>query len=78
VRHCVVFGVAEPDRDKIVACVAAEKGMSADDLKKFLLERLPAWQVPRDFWFVAELSPDQRGKLSRAAWRARYLARQPG
>jgi len=78
VRHCVVFGVAEPDRDKIVACVAAEKGTSADDLKKFLLERLPAWQVPRDFWFVAELSPDQRGKLSRAAWRARYLARQPG
>jgi long-chain acyl-CoA synthetase len=76
VRHCVVFGVAEADRDKIVACVAAEEGTSPDDLKQFMLARLPAWQVPRDFWFVPELSPDQRGKLSRAAWRKKYLARQ--
>jgi acyl-CoA synthetase (AMP-forming)/AMP-acid ligase II len=76
VRHCVVFGVAEADRDKIVACVAAEDGTSADELKQFMLARLPAWQVPRDFWFVPELSPDQRGKLSRATWRKKYLARQ--
>jgi len=76
VRHCVVFGVTEADRDKIVACVAAEGGTSPDELKQFMLARLPAWQVPRDFWFVPELSPDQRGKLSRAAWRKKYLARQ--
>jgi acyl-CoA synthetase (AMP-forming)/AMP-acid ligase II len=76
VRQCVVFGVVEPDRDRIVACVAVENSTSADDLKRFLLERLPAWQVPRDFWLVPELLPDQRGKLSRAAWRAKYLARQ--
>jgi long-chain acyl-CoA synthetase len=76
VRHCVVFGVAEADRDKIVACVAAEEGTSSEELKQFMLARLPAWQVPRDFWFVPELSPDQRGKVSRAAWRKKYLARQ--
>ena len=76
VRHCVVFGVAEADRDRIVACVAAESGTSPDDLKQFMLARLPAWQVPRDFWFVPGLSPDQRGKFSRAAWREKYLARQ--
>ena len=76
VRHCVVFGVTEADRDKIVACVAAEEGTSAEELKQFMLARLPAWQVPRDFWFVPELSPDQRGKLSRAAWRKKYVARQ--
>jgi acyl-CoA synthetase (AMP-forming)/AMP-acid ligase II len=75
VRHCLVFGVAEADRDKIVACVTAEAGTSADDLKAFMLDRLPAWQVPREFWFVAGLSPDQRGKLSRAVWRKKYLAR---
>jgi len=76
VRHCVVFGVTEADRDKIVACVAAEGGTSPEELRQFMLDRLPAWQVPRDFWFVPELSPDQRGKLSRAAWRNKYLARQ--
>ena len=76
VRHCVVFGVTEADRDKIVACVAAEEGTSAEELKQFMLARLPAWQVPRDFWFVPELSPDQRGKFSRAAWRKKYVARQ--
>jgi acyl-CoA synthetase (AMP-forming)/AMP-acid ligase II len=76
VRYCVIFGVAEADRDKIVACVAAEGGTSSDELRQFMLARLPAWQVPRDFWFVPELSPDQRGKFSRAAWRKKYLARQ--
>ena len=76
VRHCVVFGLTEADRDKIVACVAAEDGTSPEELRQFMLDRLPAWQVPRDFWFVPELSPDQRGKLSRAAWRMKYLARQ--
>ncbi len=76
VRHCVIFGVAEADRDKIVACVAVEEGTSSDDLRQFMLGRLPAWQVPREFWFVPELSPDQRGKVSRAAWRKKYVARQ--
>ena len=76
VRHCVVFGVAETDRERIVACVAADEGTSPDELKQFMLARLPAWQVPRDFWFVAGLSPDQRGKVSRAAWRTKYMARQ--
>lgn len=75
VRQCVVFGVPEAPRDRIVACVAAEVGTAADDLKQFLLGQLPAWQVPRDFWFVEELSADARGKLSRAAWRTKYLSR---
>ena len=43
VRHCVVFGVAEADRDKIVACVAAEEGTSSEELKQFMLDRLPAF-----------------------------------
>jgi long-chain acyl-CoA synthetase len=76
VRHCVVFGVAEADRDRIVACVAVEGRTSSDELRQFMLDRLPAWQVPRDFWFVPELSPDQRGKFSRVAWRKKYLERQ--
>jgi acyl-CoA synthetase (AMP-forming)/AMP-acid ligase II len=42
-------------------------------LRQFLLEILPAWQVPRDWQFVESLEVNQRGKLSRAEWRRRYL-----
>src|SRR5258705_2696671 len=76
VRQCVVFGVPEGERERIVACIAVGQTTSADDLKQFLLTHLPSWQVPRDFWFIDDLLTDQRGKLSPAFWRSRYLARQ--
>jgi long-chain acyl-CoA synthetase len=75
VRQCLVFGVPEGDRERIVACVAAERPTSGEDLKRFLSTHLPAWQLPRDFWFVENLPVDARGKLSRASLRERYLAR---
>jgi acyl-CoA synthetase (AMP-forming)/AMP-acid ligase II len=79
VRQCVVFGVPEGERERIVACASVEQGTSADDLKQFLLAHLPGWQVPRDFWLIEDLSPDRRGKLSRALWRTKYLERhKPG
>jgi acyl-CoA synthetase (AMP-forming)/AMP-acid ligase II len=40
-------------------------------LKTFLLERLPAWQVPREWQWVKSLPVNGRGKLSRAEWRRR-------
>jgi len=78
VRSCVVFGV--PARscervDLVVAAVVKSAPVSADDLRLFLLDRLPAWQVPRDFWFVDSLTSHQLGKVSRIDWRKRYLAR---
>jgi long-chain acyl-CoA synthetase len=76
VRQCIVFGVPESDRDRIVACVALKTQQEqSSELKQFLLNHLPAWQVPRDFWFVQDLPTDQRGKLPRAVLRERYLAR---
>jgi long-chain acyl-CoA synthetase len=74
VRECVVFGVPEGDRERIVACVVAGAGAAAEDLKQFMIERVPAWQVPRDFWLVKELPADRRGKLPRASMRERYLS----
>ena len=53
--------------DPVSSCTA--------ELKQFLLNHLPAWQVPRDFWFVQDLPTDQRGKLPRAVLRERYLVR---
>jgi long-chain acyl-CoA synthetase len=79
VRDCLVFGVPSADdgrSESIVACVVTPSEVKADVLKQFLLTRLPAWQVPRDWCFVDTLATDERGKLSRAAWRER-MAQTP-
>jgi acyl-CoA synthetase (AMP-forming)/AMP-acid ligase II len=78
VRECLVFGItaAEPNRgETIVACLSTTGPLpvSEDALKQFLIPRLPAWQVPRQWWFVDSLAANSRGKLSRADWRKRYL-----
>ncbi len=81
VRECLVFGVPtnEGDRaERIVACVVAKPGVTGKALRQFLLDKLPAWQVPRDWWFVDELRVNQRGKISRAEWRGRFLAEGKG
>ena len=77
VRECLVFGVPCPDARRgeiIVACVSARPELTTDALKAFATSRLPAWQVPRDWWWVESIDRNQRGKLSRAEWRRRYLA----
>jgi acyl-CoA synthetase (AMP-forming)/AMP-acid ligase II len=78
VRDCLVFGVPSEEAgraESIVACVAAHATVTGDELKQFLLPQLPAWQVPREWWFVDSLCANQRGKLSRYEWRKRYLER---
>ena len=74
VRDCLIFGAPSPGKDRvemIVACVVAGPAVSADELRRFLLSRLPAWQVPREWKLVDSLAPNERGKLSRADWRKR-------
>ena len=76
VGECVVFGVPSHDADRaevIVACIAAGPPTTAESLKQFLLLKLPAWQVPREWWFVESLEADKRGKTSRTEWRRRFL-----
>jgi len=81
VRECVVFGA--PDRgnvraEMIVACVAGDPGLDTARLKRFATEHLPSWQAPRQWWIVPVLSDAARGKISRAQWRERFLARDLG
>jgi acyl-coenzyme A synthetase/AMP-(fatty) acid ligase len=76
VRECVVFGApsdAGSRWETIVAVVRTARESSAAELAAFLSERLPAWQIPREWWFTDALAPDQRGKVSRAEWKRRYL-----
>ncbi len=80
VRECLVFGVPSEDADRtevVVACVAARGPISDTDLKGFLLDRLPGWQVPRQWWFVESLAANPRGKLPRAEWRRRFMQGVP-
>jgi long-chain acyl-CoA synthetase len=79
VAECVVFGVPSGNVDRldlIVACVAADRPSTKDELKQFLLEKLPAWQVPREWWFVESLGCNGNGKPSRAKWRRNFLAQR--
>ena len=79
VRHCVVFGVPSADAsrvDDIVACVSGDSALQQGDLALFLSRKLPVWQVPRRWWITDVLVPNERGKISRAQWRTRYLEKE--
>jgi long-chain acyl-CoA synthetase len=76
VAECLVFGVPSGNVDRtdvIVACVSADRDGIQDDLKQFLLSRLPGWQVPREWWFVESLGSNVNGKPARAQWRLDFL-----
>ena len=78
VRQCLVFGTPSNDQDRgesVVACVALKSEAPVEALRQFLLARLPAWQVPRLWWFVPDIPANDRGKISRAEWRERFLKR---
>jgi long-chain acyl-CoA synthetase len=79
VRECLVFGTPSADAERteiIVACIAARSRLSAESLKQFLLEKMPAWQIPREWMFVKNLEVNGRGKISRPEWRKNYLRRE--
>jgi acyl-coenzyme A synthetase/AMP-(fatty) acid ligase len=73
VRECLIFGAPSRDAGRtemVVAVVASDA--SEMELRQFLLQTLPAWQVPREWRFVKSLAGNTRGKISRAEWRQRY------
>jgi long-chain acyl-CoA synthetase len=76
VRDCLVFGLPSDEAErseKIAACIVTKEKVSSETLKQFLLAKLPAWQIPREWNFVDSLETNQRGKLSRSEWRRHYL-----
>lgn len=76
VRECLVFGIPSGDSDRtesIASCVVLKGTADSAALKTFLLHHLPAWQIPREWRFVESLGVNQRGKISRAEWRNKFL-----
>ena len=81
VSECLVFGAPIDNSDRtemIVACVVTSALLTAASLRQFLLDELPSWQLPHEWWFVDSLSANQRGKVSRAEWRRRFIERARG
>lgn len=77
VRECLVFGVPSTDAERgesIVGCLVLEEMLPLESLRSFLIHKLPAWQVPREWWLLDSLAANHRGKVSRADWKARYLS----
>ncbi len=76
VDDCLVFGVPSENADRvdlIVACIHASRLGVKEELKQFLLQKLPGWQVPREWCFVEYLKNNGHGKLSRAELRKNFL-----
>ena len=77
VDDCLVFGVPSGNADRIdhiVACVTSGQRGIKEELKQFLLQKLPSWQVPREWWFVDSLGINGHGKkLARSQWRNDFL-----
>ncbi len=73
VRECLVLGLPSRDADRtetIVAIVVSDA--KENELKDFLIKKLPAWQVPRRWHFVNSLAANARGKISRTEWRRNF------
>jgi len=76
VRECLVFGAPSRDAGRTEMVVAVVTSDASEmELRQFLLQTLPAWQVPREWRFVKSLAGNTRGKISRAEWRERWLAK---
>jgi long-chain acyl-CoA synthetase len=77
VAECLVFGVPSPNADRIdhiVACVTANRRGAENELKQFVSQKLPGWQMPREWWFMDSLAINGHGrKLARAQLRKDFL-----
>ncbi len=81
VRHCVVFGIRSADAarvDEIVACLNLSGDGTMDEVRQASARSLPATEQPRHWRSCPDLEPDARGKISRAAWRKRWLEAPAG
>jgi len=76
VRECVVFGVAdqlEHRGEAIVAALALRTSDALSEVRQHAQSRLPSWQWPKHWWLVDDLTPNDRGKISRSQWAERFL-----
>jgi fatty-acyl-CoA synthase len=73
VKEAAVIGVADPRWQEVpVAYVVAHAAASIDDLRKYLLDELARFKVPREIVLVDELPRNALGKVQHFRLRERY------
>jgi acyl-CoA synthetase (AMP-forming)/AMP-acid ligase II len=80
VVECVIFGIPDTNHDRteiVVAAVNTRSHIAVAELASFLTEKIPAWQIPRHWWFTNELQTNSRGKISRSEWRRGFIEKRP-
>jgi long-chain acyl-CoA synthetase len=75
VRDCAVFGIPDEEfGEALAAAVQIERDSSvqAEDVKRYLQERIASYKVPRVITFHAELPREESGKIFKRRLRAPY------
>lgn len=75
VSECLALGLPSADAargDEVAAVVATRETTTVEQLRQFLHDRLPDWQIPREWRLVESLGANARGKLSRTEWRSAF------
>ena len=73
VRDCAVFGVPDGiNGEAVIAAVAAERPVAAEELVGMVAERLASYKRPRDIVFVPEIPRLPSGKALRRVLKERY------
>jgi fatty-acyl-CoA synthase len=75
VAEAAVIGVADEkwgERPLAAVVLAAGATVSADELRAFLAERVPRWQVPERWSFIAEVPKTSVGKFAKTRMRDSY------
>src|SRR5207248_2208223 len=68
VADAAVYGIQDPDFGQRLAALVVRTpgaGVSEDELKPFVRERLARYKVPREITFVEQLPRTSTGKLQR-------------
>jgi long-chain acyl-CoA synthetase len=66
VSDCAVFGVPDDDLGETLMAVieaAPDAGISADDIRVFLRQRIANYKVPRNIIFQDSLPREESGKI---------------
>jgi fatty-acyl-CoA synthase len=75
VSEAAVIGVADEkwgERPLAAVVLAEGAGVTADELRAFLAERVPRWQVPERWAFIAEVPKTSVGKFAKTRMRDAY------
>jgi long-chain acyl-CoA synthetase len=76
VKDCLVFGAPRNAHENQIVAVLVGDESALDQIKRSISSELPAWKTPRQWIFVESLEANARGKVSRAQWREKFIARQ--